>query len=130
MTAIYTYSTVLTQVTCGDCGISFAIPADLHAARLADGALFYCPNGHHIGWGDNELARTKRLKKQAEDRLAAVRAERDQIEASRRAWKGQATKLRNRTVAGECPFCGQHLRDLSRHIGRKHADEQSQDVTA
>ena len=110
-------------ITCASCGVVFWMTSAHEALRREDGKSFYCPNGHSLSFKDSEATRYKRLYQQAEDRAAAARAERDQAEAGRRAWKGQATKLRKRVVAGECPFCGQHLRDLERHVTRQHADE-------
>ena len=124
-TKTYVYATGLTATACGDCGISFGLPDDVYAARRTDGGAFYCPNGHRISWSENDNQRLKRELKQANDLRSRIAAERDQAEASRRAWKGQATKLRNRAAAGTCPFCGEHVYQLSRHVSRKHPDEAS-----
>jgi hypothetical protein len=120
----YSYSTTLKVTSCGNCAIPFAIPVNLYEARLDDGQSFYCPNGHFIGWkAENEKAQLERQLKVERNRVAAIRAERDQVEASLRTTKGHVTRLRRKVLAGECPFCGQHLRDLERHIGRQHSDE-------
>jgi hypothetical protein len=122
-TAAYTYSTTLKVMDCGECAIPFAIPEDLYAARRKDGRSFYCPNGHYISWAENDLAKAQRALKWERDLRASITADRDQAQASLRATKGVVTKLRKRTAAGECPFCGQHLRDLDRHVGRMHSAE-------
>lgn len=111
------------------CGIRLAVPDSLYTAAQRDhGQHIFCPLGHSfIYGGDTEAARLKRELKWEQDRAAAAIADRDQAEASRRAWKGQATRLRNRAATGECPFCGQHLRDLARHVTRKHAEEAAAD---
>jgi DNA repair exonuclease SbcCD ATPase subunit len=96
---------------------------DLHDSRLADGKQFYCPNGDFVGWGDNELKRLKRDVKWQSDRAAAALARADQAEASLRTTKGHVTRLRKRVTEGQCPFCGQHLRDLERHVARQHAGQ-------
>lgn len=113
-------------VWCYLCGVPFGMERGYMAERKRNHSLnFYCPNGHgQVYAGETEEKRLKRLLDYQRDRNAQLTAERDQIEASRRAYKGQATKLRNRTLAGECPICGQHLRDLARHMGRQHPDEQ------
>jgi hypothetical protein len=116
------YVTQLVSVECGACGIPHGLPQNMQAARLEDGALWYCPNGHRIGYTDNDAARLRRELKASNDARTRLIHERDQAEASRRAWKGQATKARNRAAAGTCPFCGQHLRDLERHVARQHGD--------
>lgn len=124
--AAYVYSTTLTVTSCGVCAIPFAIPEDVYASRHQDGKSFYCPNGHCIGWSDSENARLKRDLKWAKDRAAAATARADQTEASLRTTKGHVTRLRKRVVEGECPLCGQHLRDLARHVARVHPDEQAE----
>ena len=128
MTATYVYSTILVSVDCGDCGIPHGLPQNLQAARAADGGSWYCPNGHRISYHETESQKYKRLYKAAEDRRAAVAAERDQAQASLRATKGVVTKLRNRTAAGECPFCGAHVYQLSRHVTRQHAAEAAEAI--
>lgn len=111
--------------TCYKCGVPFGLEKGYLAQRLKDHSLeFYCPNGHSQHYiGETEAEKLKRQLQWKKDEVAALRADRDQIEASRRAYKGQATKLRNRTIAGQCPICGQSLHDLGRHIRRVHPDE-------
>lgn len=112
-------------IHCYKCGIVFWMTQQLYKRLVDDHDTFYCPMGHTQGfYGESDADKYKRLYKNSEDRVAAVRAERDQAESSRRAWKGQATKARNRAVKGECVVCGQHVYQLSRHMTRKHPDEQ------
>jgi DNA repair exonuclease SbcCD ATPase subunit len=124
MTQTLTYTGSLVVTTCW-CGIKMAIPDSLErAARKDHNQNVYCPLGHSFVYlGETEVQKLRRQLDYAQDEAARAKAERDQAEASRRAWKGQATKLRNRAVAGECPFCGEHVYQLSRHVSRKHAEE-------
>ena len=136
-TKTYVYSTTLTVTSCGVCAIPFAIPDNLYTSRHGDGLNFYCPNGHCISWKETEAQRLKRdlswketeaqrLKRDLKwerDRAASVRARADGAEASLRATKGHVTRLRKRVLNGECPLCGQHLRDVARHVKRVHPDE-------
>ena len=119
-----TYLAVIQATSCGNCGMPFGLPKDFMENRIADGQKFWCPNGHKIGWGDTEEKRLKRDLKWAKDELAAQRARADGAEASLRTTKGHVTRLRKRMVEGECPLCGQHLRDLARHVARVHPFEQ------
>ena len=112
---------------CGNCGVVYALSEGYEAARRQDHATWYCPNGHHWHFpGESEEERLKRLLSSEKDRRARVQADLDRTEASRRAWKGQTTKLRKQVLAGQCPLCGQHLRDLERHIARVHPGEQAE----
>jgi hypothetical protein len=125
-----TYTGKLTITTCW-CGIKHAIPEQLLAEARRVPTDVYCPLGHSGTYtSETEAARLKRELKWAQDEAARVKAERDQAEASRRAWKGQATKLRNRAAGGDCPFCGEHVYQLARHVSRKHAEEAAADPNA
>lgn len=124
VTALATSTSASPVVRCCNCGTPFWMADDLYGYRIADHESFYCPNGHRQHFlGESDAERYKRLLRQAEDRVASVRAERDQAEASRRAWKGQTTRLRNRAAAGACPFCGESVYQMARHVERKHPDE-------
>ena len=129
MTARVAYDTT-TKVTiealfCSTCGVAFGLAADYMAQRRDDHVGFHCPNKHPQYYPqETDAEKYKRELKQERDRATRLTAERDQLEASRRAWKGQATKARNRAVAGECPICGTHVYQLGRHMARKHPDEQ------
>lgn len=112
----------LIQTSCY-CSIELAIPEDLHTWATRTGGEVYCPLGHEFVYRDSENEKLKRELKWAKDQAAAARARTDQAEASLRATKGHVTRLRRKVLAGECPFCGQHLRDLERHIGRQHPNE-------
>lgn len=119
----YTYSTSLAVTSCGECQIPFAIPDNMYTARQADGRSFYCPNGHYVGFKETENQRLTRQLKAQQKAAENLNAELDRTQGSLRATKGVVTKLRKRTAEGACPFCGQHLRDLQRHVGRQHAEE-------
>jgi len=123
--ATYAYSTVLVEMECGNCGVPFAMSETLYNAFHKDHSRnWFCPNGHQRHFiGETEADKQLRLRKYAEDRAASERARADQAEASLRTTKGHVTRLRKRVAAGECPFCGQHLRDLQRHVNRQHAEE-------
>jgi ssDNA-binding Zn-finger/Zn-ribbon topoisomerase 1 len=119
------YVTAGDDISCASCGVVFWLTSQLEQARQQDHGSFYCPNGHSLSFkGETEAEKYKRQLKNSQDSLAQVRGQLDQAEASKRAWKGQATRARNLVAKGECPFCGQHLRDLKRHVDRKHKDQQ------
>lgn len=127
-TLIYTGSLVVTFCWCGT---GVGIPSSLYNEAAKTGKAVYCPVGHTFTYADTENDRLKRDLKWANNRAAAERAARDQAEASLRATKGHVTRLRRKVLVGECPFCGQHLRDLERHVTRQHPGENAEtfDVT-
>lgn len=125
------YTGELTVTSCW-CGIHLAVPSDLYnkaQREKARGDGIHCPLGHVFVYsGETEAAKEKRLRKQAEDRLYAERARADGAEASLRATKGHVTRLRKRVLEGECPLCGQHLRDVARHVARVHPTETAEET--
>lgn len=120
----------LTVETCPSCGVSHGVPSDLIAKAKADhGRYVFCPNGHSWHYtGETDAEREKRLRKWAEDRAARVQAELDRTEASRRAWKGQTTRLRNRAAEGLCPYCGKFLVSLGVHVAKVHPGEHPREL--
>ena len=131
MPSTLTYSTILTVISCGECAIPFAIPSNLHSSVQATGRTFYCPNGHKIGYSETENQRLERelvaARRRAEWAETSRQAARDQADTAvraARAYKGHATRLRNRIQAGICPVAGfrRHFQDLADHMETKHPD--------
>jgi len=69
-------------VSCNECGVEFCVPHPWHVARLADGRIWYCPNGHAIHYGESPLAQARRD-------LAASKGERERLEAELEAVAGR-----------------------------------------
>ena|ERR1035438_9978683 len=124
---LLTYTTTLSKLTCGECHVPFAIPADLHDRVKATGALFYCPNGHKIRYSETENDRLKakaereeRWRKEAETRVTHERDQRQAAERRVSAYKGQVTKIKKRIGNGFCPCCQRHFTNVERHMASKH----------
>lgn len=119
------FAGTLTVETCPACGVSQGVPTDLIKKAHADHSRsIYCPNGHSWHYtGETDAERETRYRKQAEDRAARIQAELDRTEASRRAWKGQTTKLRNRAAAGQCVYCGRTFANVLAHVSSRHPGE-------
>lgn len=120
--------TTLSVIECAECGVLFAMPRALYntareysAAAPGKTHLFYCPNGHSLRYDgrnrEQELADQVRHER---ERAALMAAERDQAEASARAYKGAATRARRRAGAGVCPCCKRTFKALARHMASKH----------
>jgi hypothetical protein len=123
------------SVTCPSCKVGHTIPLSLYETMQArkgnNGVHAYCPNGHqwHLAIGATEEEKLRRER----DRLKQAVAERDDeinrqlnlretAERSASAYKGQATRLRNRAKAGICPCCNRHFTNLERHMTTQHKD--------
>jgi len=48
--------------------------------------------------------------------------QRDQMERSRAAYKGELTKVRKTIHAGRCPWCRRSFKRLEAHMAAKHPD--------
>lgn len=119
-----TQMVTLDTQTCADCGVFFALPLHFVNERREDHASWYCPNGHRLHFPqETEAEKFKRLYHEAEKRAGRNYDRAQATERSLIATKGHVTRLRKEVLAGKCPFCGQHLRDLERHITRQHKDE-------
>jgi hypothetical protein len=120
----------LDVLTCGNCGIGFGVDEKVIAQRRRDHQTFYCPNGcpRHYPHESTE-ERYKRLYNFAETRLTHTRDQLESTERSRRAYKGQVTRIRRRVGKGVCPCCNRSFQDLASHMEAKHPDYGSESVT-
>lgn len=121
--------------TCWKCKEpSAAQSGRIEHARRSNTPL-HCPFGHANYWtlGKSELEKLReeldqerRNRQRAEQRCAQKD---DEIEYQRRsaiAYKGQATKLRNRAKAGVCPCCKRTVSQLAAHMATKHPEFQAE----
>ena len=114
---------------CPDCGVVYGITRNYELRRREDGKGFYCPNGHFGSFGESAIAKAKRLQATAESQMRLARisrdAARDQAQAAHRsaaAYKGVATKMRNRIADGVCPVpgCRRNFANVKAHITGQH----------
>lgn len=122
---------ILEPETCCACGVAFGMPTDLMAARKRDGGWFYCPNGHQQHYAKTEadrlreqLAREQAQRKAAETRASAAYDQAEAAERSARAYRGVATRVKNRAAAGVCPVvpCRRNFTDLAAHMATVHPE--------
>ena len=122
MTTTFVSNTELTTMTCGECGIVFAMPETFRKECKELGNSWCCPNGHGRIYSETDV---HRLEKQ----LAREESRHDQTSANLRdtkiklsCQKGQTTKLKNRIANGVCPCCNSCFKNIKRHIDNKHPD--------
>jgi hypothetical protein len=121
-------TTTLVAVSCCNCGVEYAIPDSLNNGALGqrgpNGRSIYCPNGHSWHYvGETEAEKERRLRKQEQDRSAALRADLDRAEASLRTTRGVVTKMRKRAIVGSCQFCHRNFANVARHVASQHPAE-------
>jgi len=119
----FAINTTYTVIDCYKCGAQFAVPTEVDDALRQSGRIFYCPNGHDQHYTDSLQARLKKERDahaRTIARLDQTRADRDAIERSRRATKGQLTRVKKRVAHGVCPCCNRTFPNLAAHMQEKH----------
>jgi hypothetical protein len=120
-------------IECAACSVDFGIGDDFMARRRKDHGVFYCPNGHQNYYsGDNaeEAAKkeAERLARVADSLRASNALLRDQRAAARRqatAYKGVATRVKNRADKGVCQHCNRSFSNVARHVAHMHGEVSS-----
>lgn len=122
-----TQVTTYVEITCGTCGLPFAMSQPFYEARRRDHAAFYCPAGHGRYYTiESDLERARRERDEAQRATAGVR---DDLAAERRqhsTTKGQLTRARNRARAGVCIACHRTFANVARHMQTKHPEPTTQ----
>lgn len=101
----------LTEHTCGECGIRFAMPAKLYRELQKTGRDFYCPNGHARSFivGKSEAQKAK-------EEAQRLRAQLAETQSRLSYYKTESMKYK-------CPHCSRALKSgqsLIRHLGKVH----------
>jgi hypothetical protein len=122
MTTTYSKYITLEELTCGNCGITFAVPQNWLAERRENGGGFTCPNGDARVFLKSELDKVREKLEAEQRRVILIRNERDAAERHASAMKGQVTRIKNRAKAGVCPCCNRSFVQLQRHMKSKHPD--------
>lgn len=122
---------------CYACKTDMSLPEPLYLAAVAsENITFYCAYGHgqHFAKGPTEADKLRqerdRLKQQIAKVCDDVRHQRERADSAERAasaYKGQATRLKNRAKAGVCPCCNRSFENLRRHMADKHPEFQETD---
>jgi hypothetical protein len=116
---------------CYRCKEPMWLSATTYETLKRSSQTFRCPWGHeqHFPLGKSEaqklqeeLDRERRRRQTAEQNIEWESQQRKQAERSATAYKGQATRLRNRAKSGVCPCCNRTVSQLARHMASKHPD--------
>ena len=129
---VYGTMTEIEVIDCARCSILFGVPQAFADKRREDGAGFYCPNGHSLGWHETEEDRLRKRAELLDRRLRSAQDTadrwRENAERERRsaiAYKGHLTRIRKRIVNGVCPVPGCKRSGFTKvmaHIASQHPD--------
>ena len=119
----YTSEISLITEVCCNCGVAFAMPADMQESRKKDHQNFFCPAGHPQHY--REEHETEKLKKSVENltkRLEWAQQESKVHSAAANKAEQSLKKLRTRAKAGVCPCCKRTVKQMAQHMASKHPD--------
>lgn len=126
------FATTIHAIDCASCALTFGISAEFMERRREDHRSFYCPNGHSLSYNGKsqtererdaarELAqRESRRRQLAEEGEAYQRKQAEHARRSAAAYKGWATRVRNRIKNGVCPCCNRSFSNVRRHMATQH----------
>lgn len=115
---------------CINCGVAFAMPADLDDEYRRTHKNFYCPNGHSQHYtGKTEAEKLKeeldRVNKEKEHQKACrERAEKmyRKSDIERKKVKTRLKNVKAKILEGVCPCCDQTFPDLHEHMSSAHPE--------
>jgi hypothetical protein len=117
-----TVESTLTVMTCGKCGINFAMPEDFRAQRQKDGKGWHCPNGHGRVYKESDAEKFKRLYEKEQREAALLREKSVAAQRAQEKAEKKIKMLKKRAAAGVCPCCNRTFKQLSQHMESKHKD--------
>lgn len=121
--ASFVENTWLETEICCNCGMLFAMPADMQRRRREDHKTFFCPAGHgqhYTGPTEadklrREVERERQVREAAEARAGKAEQNLAQVTRAHR-------KMRERVMNGVCPCCNRSFANLREHMKSEHAD--------
>ena len=125
MGQVLQFAAELVSITCGECGVEFAMPRHMQTTRLEDKKIFYCPNGHSRAYVKSRVQELEALL-EAQKRDTEWQKQRvERLNKDLTTQRAQTTKARNkleRVSNGVCPCCTRSFTNLRRHMETKHPD--------
>lgn len=126
MSDTFTYVGTMEIHHCPTCQMPYAATDDYFRRKSERGESWYCPEGHSAVFTKSHAAKMQELEQELDRQRARTRHAQDQYEgaqASARAYKGHATRVKNRIKNGVCPFCHRSFANVRTHMASQHEDE-------
>ncbi len=112
----------LNEVTCGKCGIQFAMPAAFQRERQEKGGSFYCPNGHSRIYRETDVVRLTKERDRAVKEKEWAQQETKTARHAEATVRGKLKAQSQRVHAGVCTCCKRNFKQLRRHMRCKHPE--------
>ncbi len=110
-------------LTCGNCGIVFAVFSSWKKRRVegeGGNRSFYCPNGHaRVFTGETS---EQRLQRELDVALSAKRFAESRLADEQKRHKHELNRIHKRAHAGVCQYCHRTFQNVARHMKTKHAE--------
>lgn len=110
------------MLCCGECGTEFAVPAKFDDEKRANGAAFYCPNGHSRVYRESQVDKLRRERDRLQQDMARVEDEKREAERRAILAEKREQRLKKRAAAGSCPCCKRSFSNMARHMKDKHPE--------
>lgn len=110
----------MTDMTCGECGIQFAVPESWRAEKQRTGNGWFCPNGHSRVYSESDEKKARNALEEERKRHVSTLARLNEAEAAERKAKAEIKRMKSRASAGVCPCCNRTFQQLLRHMKIKH----------
>lgn len=114
----------LTKISCGSCGIEFAVPTCFYNEKQKEGPRqsWFCPNGHERHFAESQVDKMRRER----DRAVQEQARLSELVASK---EREVTRLKKRSASGTCSCCNRTFANMARHMKTKHPEMLGDNVT-
>ena len=112
----------MTEMECGKCGVTFAMPETLRAECQEVGHTWYCPNGHPRVYRESDADRYKRLLNDATRKNTELVSEVTRAQIAEHRAETEARRLQKRIGRGVCTCCNRTFQNLARHMQTKHPE--------
>lgn len=111
------------EITCGGCGVLWAMTTDFYNKKRSDHTGFSCPNGcNRVFSGETRESKLERQLARKQRQLEAEAGRALILEQQNKEVKGNYKRLRVRIQNGVCPCCSRTFENLASHIKTKHPD--------
>lgn len=130
--AVMTVTQEMVAEECCNCGVMFAITAEMKERLVLKKTEFYCPNGHpqhYLGESDSakakrlerELAEAKTLQKAIQESCNDAWRQADEERRQRQQVEKARKLAERRAAAAVCPAgCHRQIQQMKRHLETKH----------